>query len=148
MGRSAGGVRAITLEGNDEVVAMELKNSDEELLVVTEMGYGKRTRMKEYKIQARGGKGMLTYDKTKIKRTGALVGALAVREDDEIMLINSDGMIIRMSVSEVSKLGRATQGVKLMRVREDENIIAIAKVLRDDEEPEGETSEQITMKTE
>ena len=104
--------------------------------------------MKEYKIQARGGKGMLTYDKTKIKRTGALVGALAVREDDEIMLINSDGMIIRMSVSEVSKLGRATQGVKLMRVREDENIIAIAKVLRDDEEPEGETSEQITMKTE
>ena len=148
MGRSAGGVRAITLEGNDEVVAMELKNSDEELLVVTEMGYGKRTRMKEYKIQARGGKGMLTYDKTKIKRTGALVGALAVREDDEIMLINSDGMIIRMSVSEVSKLGRATQGVKLMRVREDENIIAIAKVLRDEEEPEGETSEQITMKTE
>ncbi|MBQ4339458.1 MAG: DNA gyrase subunit A [Firmicutes bacterium] len=136
MGRVAGGVRAILLEGDDEVVAMELKNKEEELLVVTQYGFGKRTSMKEYKVQARGGKGMLTYDKGKIKKTGELVGALSVKEDDEIMLINSDGIIIRMSVSEVSILGRATQGVKLMKVDDDANIISIAKVVRHEEEEE------------
>ncbi|MDO4482301.1 MAG: DNA gyrase subunit A [Bacillota bacterium] len=134
MGRVAGGVRAILLEDDDEVVAMELKEANQELLVVTEYGFGKRTNMKEYKVQARGGKGMLTYDKTKIKKTGQLVGALSVNEDDEIMLINSDGIIIRMSVSEVSKLGRATQGVKLMKVDDDANIISIAKVVKNEEE--------------
>lgn len=134
MGRVAGGVRAILLEDDDEVVAMELKDPKQELLVVTEFGFGKRTNMKEYKVQARGGKGMLTYDKTKIKKTGQLIGALSVNEDDEIMLINSDGIIIRMSVSEVSKLGRATQGVKLMKVDDNENIISIAKVVKNEEE--------------
>ena len=77
---------------------------------------------------------MLTYDKAKIRKTGQLVGALSVNEDDEIMLINSDGIIIRMSVSEVSKLGRATQGVKLMKVDDDANIISIAKVVKNEEE--------------
>ena len=134
MGRVAGGVRAILLEDDDEVVAMELKDPSQELLVVTEFGFGKRTDMKEYKVQARGGKGMLTYDKAKIRKTGKLVGALSVNEDDEIMLINSDGIIIRMSVSEVSKLGRATQGVKLMKVDDDANIISIAKVVKNEEE--------------
>lgn len=134
MGRVAGGVRAILLEDDDEVVAMELKDPSQELLVVTEFGFGKRTDMKEYKVQARGGKGMLTYDKAKIRKTGQLVGALSVNEDDEIMLINSDGIIIRMSVSEVSKLGRATQGVKLMKVDDDANIISIAKVVKNEEE--------------
>ena len=134
MGRVAGGVREILLEDDDEVVAMELKDPKQELLVVTEFGFGKRTNMKEYKVQARGGKGMLTYDKTKIKKTGQLIGALSVNEDDEIMLINSDGIIIRMSVSEVSKLGRATQGVKLMKVDDNENIISIAKVVKNEEE--------------
>ena len=143
MGRVAGGVRAILLEGDDEVVAMELKNKEEELLVVTQYGFGKRTSMKEYKVQARGGKGMLTYDKGKIKKTGELVGALSVKEDDEIMLINSDGIIIRMSVSEVSILGRATQGVKLMKVDDDANIISIAKVVRHEEEEEKQMSIEI-----
>jgi DNA gyrase subunit A len=139
MGRSAGGVRAITLEGNDEVVAMELKNSDEELLVVTEMGYGKRTRMKEYKIQARGGKGMLTYDKSKFSRTGTLIGAAMVSEEDEVLLINSDGIIIRIKAGEVSHLSRATQGVKIMKVEGESNIIAMARMLKEDlEEEEGE----------
>ena len=144
MGRVAGGVRAILLDKDDEVVAMELKKPEEELLVATQYGFGKRTDMKEYKLQARGGKGMLTYDKSKIKKTGAVVGALAVKEDDEIMLINSDGIIIRMNASEISKLGRATQGVKLMRVEEDSNIIAVAKVVKDDEEEENQ-NEQIRI---
>ena len=82
MGRIAGGVRAIKLEKGDEVVAMELVEPDQELLVVTENGYGKRTSVKDYKIQVRGGKGLLTYDKTKFKKTGALIGAMVVDEDD------------------------------------------------------------------
>lgn len=133
MGRLAGGVRAITLEKNDEVVAMELAERDEELLVVTQNGYGKRTAVKDYKIQARGGKGLLTYDKGKFSKTGDLIGAMVVNESDEILLINSDGIIIRISTSEVSQLGRATQGVKIMKVADDANIIAMAKVIREED---------------
>ncbi|PKM84701.1 MAG: DNA gyrase subunit A [Firmicutes bacterium HGW-Firmicutes-11] len=130
MGRLAGGVRAITLEKNDEVVAMELAEANEQLMVATKSGYGKRTSVKEYKVQARGGKGLLTYDKGKFEKTGELIGAMVVNENDEILLINSDGIIIRIRADEVSKLGRATQGVKIMRVAEDSNIISMAKVIR------------------
>lgn len=133
MGRIAGGVRAIDLEKGDEVVSMQLVEPGQELLVVTRNGYGKRTRVEDYKIQTRGGKGLLTYDKAKFKKTGELVGAMVVSEDDDIMLINSDGIIIRMKASEVSRLGRATQGVKIMSVNEDANIIAMAKVAREDD---------------
>ena len=134
MGRNAGGVRAIKLEKGDEVVSMELVQKGEELLVVTKNGYGKRTCAEEYKIQSRGGKGLLTYDKGKFKKTGELVGAMIVEEDDEVLLINSDGIIIRIKASNVSKLGRATQGVRIMRVKEDVNIIAVAKVMPEDPE--------------
>lgn len=134
MGRIAGGVRAIKLEKDDEVVAMELVEQDQELLVVTENGYGKRTPVKDYKIQVRGGKGLLTYDKGKFKKTGALIGAMVVDEDDEVLMINSEGIIIRIRASEVSKLGRATQGVKIMKVEDDTKIVAMAKVIKDEEE--------------
>ncbi|MBO5993910.1 MAG: DNA gyrase subunit A [Firmicutes bacterium] len=136
MGRIAGGVRAIKLESKDEVVSMELTRPEQELMVVTKKGFGKRTRAKDYKIQVRGGKGLLTYDKAKFKKTGELVGAIVVDDDDDVMLINSDGVIIRVPAREVSKLGRATQGVKIMNVGEDADIIAISKVARDDEEEE------------
>lgn len=136
MGRSAGGVRAINLEKGDEVVSMALVQKNQELLVVTKNGYGKRTATKEYKIQARGGKGLLTYDKAKFKKTGELVGAMVVAEEDEVLLINSDGIIIRIKAKDVSKLGRATQGVKIMKVKEDVNLIALAKVIKEDEEIE------------
>ena len=142
MGRIAGGVRAINLEKDDEVVSMQLVEPGQELLVVTRNGYGKRTRVEDYKIQVRGGKGLLTYDTAKFKKTGELVGAMVVSEDDEIMLINSDGIIIRMKASEVSRLGRATQGVKIMSVNEDANIIALAKVARDDSIEEKEESQE------
>ena len=132
MGRIAGGVRAIKLEDGDEVVSMELVEPGQELMVVTKNGYGKRTSVEDYKVQVRGGKGLLTYDKAKFKKTGELVGAMVVSEDDDIMLINSDGIIIRMEAREVSKLGRATQGVKIMNVGEDANIIALAKVIKED----------------
>ncbi|NCB42052.1 MAG: DNA gyrase subunit A [Clostridia bacterium] len=133
MGRSAGGVRSITLEKNDAVVSMELAEKNEELLVVTKNGYGKRTAVKEYKIQARGGKGLLTYDKTKFAKTGELIGAMVVNDTDDVFLINSDGIIIRISAGEVSRLGRTTQGVRIMRVGEDCNIITMAKAIREEE---------------
>ena len=133
MGRIAGGVRAIKLEKDDEVVSMELVEPGQELLVVTQKGFGKRTKVEEYKIQVRGGKGLLTYDKAKFKKTGELIGAIVVDDEDDVMLINSDGIIIRMEAKEISKLGRATQGVKIMNVKEETNIISLAKVARQDE---------------
>ncbi len=136
MGRVAAGVRAIKLDGDDEVVAMSLVEKGEMLLVVTQNGYGKRTPVEDYKIQARGGKGLLTYDKSKFKKTGHLIGATVVKDDDEILLINSDGIIIRIRADEVSKLSRATQGVKIMRVADDANIIALAKVVGDSDSDE------------
>ena len=153
MGRIAGGVRAIKLEKDDEVVSMELVEPGQELLVVTQKGFGKRTKVEEYKIQVRGGKGLLTYDKAKFKKTGELVGAIVVDDEDDVMLINSDGIIIRMEAKEISKLGRATQGVKIMNVKEDTNIISLAKVARQDElekeikeELEPKEGEQIELK--
>ncbi len=164
MGRNAGGVRAISLEKGDEVVSMELVQKGEELLVVTKNGYGKRTCSSEYKVQNRGGKGLLTYDKSKFDKTGELVGAMVVEEDDEVLLINSDGIIIRIKASNVSKLGRATQGVRIMKIKGDANIIAVAKVLPEDpeellalaekkkeketKEKENEKDNQVSMDTE
>ena len=148
MGRIAGGVRAITLEEGDEVVAMELAEADEELLVVTQAGYGKRTPVTDYKTQKRGGKGLLTYDKAKFNKTGELIGAMVVAETDEVMLINSDGIIIRIKASDVSRLGRATQGVRIMKVTEDTNIIAMAKVVNENDDgnnnPDPESPEEQT----
>ena len=148
MGRIAGGVRAIKLDKDDEVVAMELVEPGQELLVVTENGYGKRTPVKEYKIQVRGGKGLLTYDKGKFSKTGALVGAMAVDDDDEVLMINSDGIIIRIKANEVSKLGRATQGVKIMKVEDDTKIVAIAKVIKEDVDDNSEEKKEKKAKPE
>ncbi len=135
MGRGASGVRAIKLDDGDEVVSMCLVNdTSDELLVVTEKGYGKRTKVKEYRTQDRGGKGILTYDKRKFDKTGELIGALSVEDDDEVLLINSEGIIIRIATKEVSELSRATQGVKIMKVADDANIISMAKVINDAEE--------------
>lgn len=134
MGRVAGGVRAIKLDKDDEVVSMSLVDPDQELLVVTENGYGKRTPVKEYKVQVRGGKGLLTYDKSKFKKTGSLIGAMVVDKEDEILLINSDGIIIRIRANEISELGRATQGVKIMKVGDETKIVSMAKVIKEDDD--------------
>ena len=139
MGRIAGGVRAIKLEQDDEVVAMELVEPNQQLLVVTENGFGKRTPVEDYKLQTRGGKGMLTYDKAKFQKTGALIGAMVVDEEDEVLMINSDGIIIRIRAREVSVLGRATQGVKIMKMDEGTTVVAMAKALKDDETEESES---------
>lgn len=148
MGRIASGVRAIKLDKDDEVVSMELVEPEQQLMVVTENGFGKRTPVEEYKIQVRGGKGLLTYDKAKFSKTGALIGAMVVDESDEILMINSDGIIIRIRASEVSILGRATQGVKIMKVDEGSKIVAIAKAIRDDEDDVEESSARTSNETE
>ena len=130
MGRNAGGVRAILLEKGDEVVSMELDiDQQRKMMVITENGFGKRTPLEEYRLQARGGKGVATYDKSKFGKTGTLVGATLVSEDDEVMVINSNGVIIRIRADEVSTLGRTTQGVKIMKVEKGNRIVSFAKVV-------------------
>ena len=142
IGRTAAGVRAINLEDDDEVVAMELDDgtSKDRMFVLTENGYGKRTSLDEYRLQSRGGKGVMTYDKTKFEKTGYIVGAALVTTDDEIMIINSSGVIIRIRAKEVSTSGRTTQGVKIMKVDEDDKIVSFAKVV-DRDSDDGDDSE-------
>ena len=145
MGRNAGGVRAILLEKDDEVVSMELDNDQKrKMLVITENGFGKRTPLDEYRLQARGGKGVATYDKTKFNKTGVLVGATLVSDEDEVMVINSNGVIIRIRAGEVSKSGRTTQGVKIMKVDKGNKIVSFAKVVDEENavKPEGGKSEK------
>ena len=145
MGRNAGGVRAIKLDKDDEVVSMCLAEKDQKLLVVTENGFGKRTPVKEYKMQDRGGKGLLTYDKSKFAKTGYLIGATVVDQNDEIMLINSDGIIIRIRADEVSELKRSTQGVKIMRIEDDTKIVSMAKLAKEEEDEPEEEDKQLKL---
>jgi DNA gyrase subunit A len=127
LGRTASGVKAITLRDDDEVVSMEVLNSEQELLVVSEFGFGKRTPTSQYNLQKRGGKGVITY---KISdKTGKLVGARIVEDEDEIMLINNNDIAIRISVSGISTTSRNTMGVTLMRTSEEDKIMAMTKVI-------------------
>ena len=126
MGRTAMGVKAISLKENDHVVQMGLVDEGTDLLVVSENGYGKRTSLEEYRVQSRGGKGIKTYSIS--KKTGKLVGSKIVNKEDEIMLINTSGTVIRLEVKGISRFGRSTRGVKLMRIKEDDNVASIAKV--------------------
>lgn len=124
--RGTMGVKSIDLSESDQVIAMEVMKQEHSLLVITENGYGKRTQSEEYKIQSRGGKGVMTYNLS--EQTGTLAGAKIVSEDDEIMIINSDGTLIKMVVNEIPVLGRVTKGVKLMRSSADSKIVSFEKV--------------------
>jgi DNA gyrase subunit A len=131
MARATKGVRGIKLLEGDHVVAMEVARDDAQLLVVTENGYGKRTEMDEYRQQARGGKGVFTVRPS--ERNGKIIGALVVKEDEEIMAISKDGIIIRIKVEDISKMGRTTQGVTIMKVAEEDLVISITRVVEHDE---------------
>ena len=132
MGRTASGVKAISLNDGDMAVCMDIAVDEEDLLVVSENGFGKRTPMSEYKVQHRGGKGLMTY---KISdKTGKLVGATVCKNEDELMLINTSGVAIRINIEDVSVTGRATMGVKLMRTLEEEQVVAITKISSDENE--------------
>lgn len=133
MGRNASGVRGITLgDENDEVIGMIAVNAgDSDVLVVSENGYGKRSSIEDYRITNRGGKGVKTINVT--EKTGSLVAIKNVTDEDDLMIINKSGVAIRMAVANLRVMGRATQGVRLIKVREDDSIAAVAKVMPDDE---------------
>jgi DNA gyrase subunit A len=137
IGRVSQGVKGIGLENSDYVIGMEVCVEDSYLLVVTENGFGKRTELEEYKVQTRGGKGVLTYRVT--EKTGSIAGMKIVKEKDEIMIISSDGTIIRLNVDDISVLSRATQGVTLMRMSEGINVVTIARIIN---EGDSETDDQ------
>lgn len=129
MGRNATGVKAITLNDDDIVVAMELVEKGKYLLVISVKGFGKRTSLDEYKTQIRGGKGLITYN---IKdKTGDIVSAKVIYENDEIMMISQSGIIIRLNTNDISAMGRNTQGVTLMKIDEDDKVVAVAKYVGD-----------------
>lgn len=144
LGRVSQGVIGINLEESDYVVGMATSRTDATLLVVTENGFGKRTELDEYKTQTRAGKGILTYRVT--DRTGAVVGVKLVNETDDIMLISSDGTIIRTEVCGISILGRATQGVTLMRTSDGSRVVSIARIEAEDDDEQ--TEENCTTPTE
>ncbi len=136
MGRTTTGVKAITLRDDDIAVSMIIAKPDEELLVISEKGFGKRTAIENYTLQRRGGKGIKTYKIS--EKTGNVVSARVVRDVDEIMLINSNGIIIRINVSDISTTSRNAMGVTLMKTGEDVNIVAVAKINYNSEEEKNE----------
>ena len=134
MGRNASGVRGVRLkDNNDEVVGMlSVNDMDSDILVVSENGYGKRSKLDDYRITNRGGKGVKTISIT--EKTGNLVSIKNVSDGDDLMIINKSGIAIRMEVNSLRVMGRATQGVKLINLIENDSIAAVAKVVLDDEE--------------
>ena len=134
MGRTAQGVIGIRLDDDDEVISMEsvLAGGNATLLAITENGFGKRTELDEYRVQTRGGKGVMTYKIT--PKTGKLVGARVATEEDDVMLITDNGTIIRLKVRDISVLGRATQGVTLMRTSDGGQVVSIETISPENEE--------------
>ena len=131
MGRTASGVRAINLKDDDIAVCMDIAVSGEEVLVISENGFGKRTPIEQYKTQNRNGIGLITYKIS--EKTGKLAGATICKADDELMLINSSGVAIRINVNDISVTSRSAMGVTLMRTNEDEKVVAITKILADND---------------
>jgi DNA gyrase subunit A len=148
MGRTASGVRGITLQhDNDEVIGMVAVNDMESnILVVSEKGYGKRSSLEDYRITNRGGKGVKTLNIS--DKTGDLVAIKNVDDSNDLMIINKSGIIIRMAIEDLRVMGRATQGVRLINIKEDDSIAAVAKVVNeDDSEEDSENGTEIENNT-
>ncbi len=135
-GRVSQGVKGISMKTGDEVIGMVIPDDpeNETLLIVTEKGFGKRTSLESYRIQNRGGKGLSTYRIT--EKTGLIAGARSVTEDNEVLLINTDGTIIRMKVNEIRVIGRSTSGVRLMKMDEGSRIVGMARAEASESEHE------------
>ncbi len=136
MGRATSGVKGMGLRKGDEVISAGIADDELDMLVVTDQGYGKRTRMADYPVKGRGGLGVKTVQLTEAR--GQLAGAMPVREGYQVMLISNGGTVIRMPVDEIKRLGRSTQGVIVMRLRGDEQVSSIALVAESDEEADPE----------
>ena len=145
-GRVSMGVRGINLSDGDEIIGMQLCSQGDYLLIVSEKGMGKRTSMSEFSVQNRGGKGVKCYKIT--EKTGNVVGVKAVNDDNEVMMITTEGIIIRISCSDISILGRITSGVKLMNLDEKVSVASIAKVREKEEKPEENTEANEQEETE
>ncbi|MGG3736504.1 DNA gyrase subunit A [Aeribacillus pallidus] len=132
MGRTATGVKGITLDAEDEVVGMDILNEGEEILIVTKYGYGKRTPESEYRVQSRGGKGIKTCNVN--EANGPVVSVKAVTGEEDLMLITEGGVLIRIGVDGISTMGRVTKGVKLIRLEENDAVATVAKVEKEEDE--------------
>jgi DNA gyrase subunit A len=132
MGRTAYGVRGITLRGEDYVVAMEIVKPGGTLLTVTERGYGKRTEIEEYRVQSRGGVGIINISTS--DRNGPVVGVAYVQAGDELLVITQQGMILRMLTDDVRAIGRATQGVTIINIEDEDKVVSIARLVEKEEE--------------
>ena len=126
-GRGARGVTGVSLEENDEVVGMEVLSEGATILTVTENGYGKRTELDEYRCQGRGGKGIITIKTS--DRNGKVVGVMQVHDSDDVMMITSDGKVIRTEVKALRVIGRNTQGVRLIDMENDAKVVSIARIV-------------------
>ena len=145
-GRVSMGVRGINLGDGDEIIGMQLCSQGDYLLIASEKGMGKRTSMSEFSVQNRGGKGVKCYKIT--EKTGNVVGVKAVNDDNEVMMITTEGIIIRIACSDISILGRITSGVKLMNLDEKVSVASIAKVREKEEKPEENTEANEQEETE
>ncbi len=144
MGRGAAGVKAMTLaDENDEVIGMVVANAQSDILVVSEKGYGKRSNLEEYRITNRGGKGVKTLNIT--EKTGDLIAIKEVSDEDDLMIMNRSGLTIRMHVSDIRQQGRATQGVKLVNIKEGDAIASVTEITREEDESEAINEENTTL---
>jgi DNA gyrase subunit A len=132
MGRTAGGVKGIELEKGDEVVGMVMLKRDASILVVSENGYGKRSELREYKVQHRGGSGLITMKAN--EKTGKMVSIMEVVDDDDLMIITEKGVVIRQNVRDIKVISRNTSGVRLIKLDKDDSIAAVARVISEDGE--------------
>ncbi len=130
--RTACGVKGIALASGDAVVSMAVVEREGTLLTVTDKGYGKRSRLEDYRLQSRGGKGLVNIKTT--KRNGKVVTVPYVTDDDELMVITAQGMILRLAVKDFNILGRATQGVRLIQLDEGDHVVAVAKLAEREDE--------------
>ena len=130
MGRTATGVTGISLSKDDKVIGMVTVSKDSTLFVVTENGYGKRTLIKDYRITRRGGKGIVTVNTT--EKVGKMIGLMDVRDDDDLMIITTGGKVIRQAVRQIRNMGRATQGIRLIRLGDNDQIGDVARIIKAD----------------
>lgn len=139
MGRSATGVKGITLDEQDAVIGMDVVDKDLDVLIVTAKGYGKRTPVSDYRMQTRGGKGIKTINVT--EKNGAVVSLKMVKTEEDLMIITSSGTLIRMSMEGISTMGRYTQGVKLIHIRDEDSVATVSRIDKNEEEPDDESLE-------
>ncbi len=134
MGRGATGVKGIDLDDEDEVIDVDVVSPDDDVLIVTEKGYGKRTPVSEYRVQTRGGKGVKTIQVT--SKNGSLAGLKLVNEDHDLIIITTDGQVIRTPIEHISQVGRNTQGVRLINLRDEDAVSTVTLVMREEDEEE------------